>query len=216
MSQPKQESFSQTDLDNCATAACPEISVDYISYPKQKDCEATLNKVITDFIITSLYLEDPDQAPTAVTIEEAAASFIESYWQDHAEFPDLAAAYFAEIFVTESYRRESLLSLEMSQYKYTGGAHGYGTIAFSNFDLKTGTKITNKNLFSDYEGFAGFAEMQFRKAYHISEESNINADRFWFENDTFMSLPVLVLDKTVWFCIITNMKLQAMRMDLLK
>lgn len=185
LSQPTQALFTQADLAHCATAECPEIHVDYIKYPSNKEREDSLNAAIKKFIIMSLDLDDPDQEATATTLEAAATGFIEDYWRDHAEFPDLAAAYFAEISVAESHRSASLLSLEMAQYKYVGGAHGYGTVAYGNFDMDTGKHISRARLFKDMDGFTSLAEQRFRKAYNISDEDNINADRFWFENDTF-------------------------------
>lgn len=185
LSAPSQKVFSQTDLPSCETAECPEIHVDYIEYPVKKAREDSLNAAVKEFIISALYLDDPKQQSVASTIESAAKGFIDSYYRDHAEFPDLAAAYFAEISVTESHRSESLLSLEMTQYKYVGGAHGNGTTAYANFDASTGKKIPNVDLFSDFEGFTKLAEDHFRKAYTISEEGSINADRFWFDEDRF-------------------------------
>ena len=38
------------------------------------------------------------------------------------------------------------------------------------------------------EGQIGRERLKFRKTFDISEQSNINADRFWFYNDTF-SMP---------------------------
>lgn len=186
--QPDQHSFSQKKLLHCASKDCPEISVDYILYPEQKNRETELNKTITAFIIKSLYLGDPNQTPPATSIQEASRGFIKRYWQDHAEFPDLAAAYFAEVSVSESYRSDMLLSLEMRHYKYIGGAHGYTGLRFANFDPSTGLELTNENLFTSYDSLKKFAETKFRKTFDISEQSNINADRFWFYNDTF-SMP---------------------------
>jgi hypothetical protein len=183
--QPVPHFFSQKHLLSCASRDCPEISVDYIVYPEQKDREAQLNNAITAFVIESLSLESPMQQPPAASIEEASRSFIERYWQDHAAFPDLAAAYFAEISVSESHRSGLLLSLEMIQYKYTGGAHGYGAVRFTNFDPTTGVELTPENIFKAYDSLTKFAEIKFREAFNISEESNINEERFWFEKDTF-------------------------------
>ena len=100
--QPQPRSFSEGDLSSCVSRDCPKITIDYLLYPPQDNRETQLNKAITTFIAASLYLEDPTQEPTASTIAAAAKGFVDSYWRDHAEFPDLAAAYFVEASVTET------------------------------------------------------------------------------------------------------------------
>jgi len=183
--QPQPRSFSQGDLPSCASRDCPNIAIDYLLYAPQNNREIELNTAINSFIAASLYLEDPSKEPTALTIEAAAKGFVDSYWRDHAEFPDLAAEYFVEALVTETFRDELLLSLEFKQYKYTGGAHGYQDLMYINFDIKTGEKLTNQTLFKRYDALSAFAETKFRKAFNIPEQSSINANYFWFDGNTF-------------------------------
>ena len=183
--EPQPCSFSEGDLSSCVSRDCPNITIDYLLYPPQNNREIQLNKAITSFIAASLYLEDPTQEPTALTIPAAAKGFVDSYWRDHAEFPDLAAAYFVEASVTETYRDDLFLSLEFKQYKYTGGAHGYHDVSYINFDKKTGKKLTNQSLFKHYDALSEFAEIEFRKAFAIPQKSNINANYFWFNGNTF-------------------------------
>ena len=183
--EPQPCSFSEGDLSSCVSRDCPNITIDYLLYPPQNNREIQLNKAITSFIAASLYLEDPTQEPTALTIPAAAKGFVDSYWRDHAEFPDLAAAYFVEASVTETYRDDLFLSLEFKQYKYTGGAHGYHDVSYINFDKKTGKKLTNQSLFKHYDALSEFAEIEFRKAFAIPQKSNINANYFWFNGDAF-------------------------------
>lgn len=184
--QPQPRSFTEGHLSSCASRDCPKITVDYLLYAPQNNRETQLNKAITSFIAASLYLEDPKQEPTALTIEEAANGFVDSYWRDHAEFPDLAAAYFVEASVTETHRDDLFLSLEFKQYKYTGGAHGYHDVSYNNFDIKTGKELTNQSLFKHYDALSEFAEIEFRKEFSISQKSNINANYFWFNGNTFI------------------------------
>lgn len=183
--QPQPRSFSQGDLSNCLSRDCPNIAIDYLFYTPQNNRELQLNKAITSFIAASLYLEDPSKEPTALTINIAAQGFVDSYWRDHAEFPDLAAEYFVEASVTETHRDEIFLSLEFKLYKYTGGAHGYRDISYINFDKQTGKELTNQALFKHYDALSEFAEIEFRKAFTIAQQSSINVNNFWFNDNTF-------------------------------
>ena len=110
---------------------------------------------------------------------------MDSYWRDHAEFPDLAAEYFVEASVTETHRDEIFLSLEFKLYKYTGGAHGYRDVSYINFDKQTGKELTNQALFKHYDALSEFAEIEFRKAFTIAQQSSINVNNFWFNDNTF-------------------------------
>jgi hypothetical protein len=181
----KSQTLTQTDLAICVEVACPEVSVEYQTYAANNVLESDINKEIQAYIIQALYLGDPAQLSTPTNIREAATHFIESYWKAHAEFPDLAAEYYAEISITETFRNEHILSLEASQYTYTGGAHGNGTLRYLNFDIETGKKIGNETLFTNTKAMTQLAEAQFRKAYGIAKDSDINSDRFWFDDATF-------------------------------
>ena len=182
---PQSRSFSQEDLPVCVSRDCPKITIEYLLYTPQDNREKQLNKAINSFIAESLYLEDPAKEPTASSTQEAAKGFVNSYWRDHAEFPDLAAEYFVEAQVTEVYRDEAFLSLEFKQYKYTGGAHGFQDVSYINFDTKTGERLTNQTLFKDYDALINFVETTFRKKFAILPQSSINSNYFWFDDNVF-------------------------------
>src|SRR5690606_30116260 len=79
----------------------------------------------------------------------------------------------------------TLISLEMAQYLYTGGAHGYGSTSFMNIDPKTGEELSLEKLIQDTSKFTSFAEDEFRKQQNIKKNQSINDLGFWFEGDTF-------------------------------
>src|SRR5690606_31987371 len=116
---------------------------------------------------------------------EAASNFIKSYNEDKARFPDMAADYFAEISVTELYNSAKHICLEMRQYLYTGGAHGYGATSFINIDPATGNELTDNELFRNKKEFTAFAEQKFREQQKINKNGSINESGFWFEDDNF-------------------------------
>ena len=177
-------SFDQAQLAKCANIECPEVSVDYLKYGGDENVVRTINDSITKFIVQSLYLDDPEITPSAKTVEEAVKDFVAMYWTHSSEFPEINE-YFAEVSVTESLKSKEFLSLAMKQYSYTGGAHGYESVDYKNFDAETGIALTPKDLFKDVSDFTRFAETKFREAFKIKENESINADKFWFEEDTF-------------------------------
>lgn len=178
------ESFTEKELKMCENSKCPEVTINYVTIFGDSDVAEKINKKIKNFIFTSLILGE-ETTPTAKTIEEAATAFIESYNADKTQFPDMAGEYFAEISVNEIYTSKEHLCFEMSQYLFTGGAHGYGSTSFLNIDPKTGEELTTKELFKNKKELTAYAEKIFRAQQKIDEQQGINDTKFWFENDTF-------------------------------
>lgn len=179
------EGFSETSLEACKKVTCPEITVDYFKVSGDEDIAGLINSDIQQFISDALYLGDEEELPKATSVTKAAEHFIEMYRIESAEFPDMAAEYFAEITISNTISTPDIFSVEMRQYLYTGGAHGYGSVIFKNYDPQTGMAITNDMLFKDTEPFTVFAEKAFRKTHEIDPTASLNEAGFWFEDDNF-------------------------------
>lgn len=179
------KSFSEKELEQCASENCPEITINYLHFLGDETISTSINSAINEFIISSLYIGDPEIEPQATTISESAKDFITMYNTHSAEFPDMATAYFAEISVSKLYQSTEFVSLEMRNYLFTGGAHGYGSVIFKSFDLETGEQLSKEDFIKDIGAFTQFVEEKFREEFDIPKEGSINATGFWFENDTF-------------------------------
>ncbi len=180
----EQHTLTQNTITECDNKPCPQVTIDYLSYSGEQEVIAPINKKIEQFIIQSLYLGDPEVNATALTPQEAVEGFIKDYWRDTSEFPEIHE-YEAEISIEETYRSKELATVALSQYTYTGGAHGNGSVAYVNFDIKTGEIILNEQLIKDKEGLSKIAEKKLREDYKIPESEDINSTVFWFENDKF-------------------------------
>ncbi len=178
------ESFTEKELAICQDSNCPEITINYVEVFGDAAVSEKINAKLKSFIFSSLLMGE-DTIATAKTIEEAATGFIEAYKADKAQFPDMAGEYFAEISVNQIYTSKDHLCFEMSQYLFTGGAHGYGTTSFLNIDPNTGEELTASELFKNQTEFTAFAETKFREQQNIANNQSINEKGFWFENDTF-------------------------------
>jgi len=178
------ESFTEDTFDICKSIGCPDISINYLKATGKPSVSGKINSEISAFIIGSLNIGE-DSMPKANTITEAASEFIKTYRMHSADFPDMAAEYFAEINVSETYRSEEVISLELRQYLFTGGAHGFGNTSFLNVNPETGVTIPIKALFSNKEDFTSFCENKFREKHQIPLDASINSTGFWFEDDTF-------------------------------
>lgn len=178
------ESFTENSVALCKNIGCPDVTINYVI--PQGDSEATkkITSEIETFIISALHLEEESE-PNAKTIPEAIENFIKTYRMDSADFPDMSAEYFAEINVSDSYSSKELVSFQLEQFLYTGGAHGYQNIRFLNFDPQTGMEISTEELFDNIEEFTVIVEKKFRNAHKILENESINSTGFLFEDDVF-------------------------------
>lgn len=178
-------SIASENLAECKNVSCPAIDVEYLTVSGNENASEKINSEIKDFIIQSLYVGEAEKGSDASTIEKAMKDFIQLYRTHSAEFPGLSAEYFAEITVLQTFNNKELLAVSCQNYLYTGGAHGYGSVTYKNFDPKTGALLYYEDLFDDVSAFEALAEKLFRKHNDIPEGDNINATGFWFEDDAF-------------------------------
>lgn len=176
------QNFNESDLSICQNDDCPKIALDYPVYSGEGTVYEQLNKNIQTYLIACLHLGEDE--PTATTLEEVAMEFIQANNDLKTEF-DMALNYEAQATVKEAFRNENVITLEKRSYLFTGGAHGYGSVHFTHFDLKTGEELRTTDLFENMPGFTTTAEEVFRKAQGLPEEGSINANGFWFEDDRF-------------------------------
>ncbi len=169
--------------DDCKQEQCAEVNLEFIQSVGNAVVSEKINSAINEFIISSLNYNIDDTSSTA-TIELAAKKFLETYNNDKSEFPEISP-YFAEIIVNNTYRSENLICMEMKQYLYTGGAHGYGSTWYLNIDPQSGEELSTAELLNDENEFIQFAEKVFRDKMGVPENDPINATGFWFDDDAF-------------------------------
>lgn len=122
----------------------------------------------------------------AESMEDEFDSFTESYQE---AFPDSVAAENKE-YMDESphiynwqyeqvydviYNEHSLLTVKVSGYSYTGGAHGNSVYSYLVFDLKTGETLPLESLFSksSKKELAAIAEKQLRINRNIDDNASL-------------------------------------------
>ena len=181
----------QTDgLELCKEGICPIIDIEKITASGNETFADTINAAINQVLINNLVI-DPDEEPNVETFNQALAHFISSYRIYKSDFPDAGAEYEINSASQVSYDGAQLLSIKFENYTYWGGAHGYGSTTYINFDKDAQTQLSNKELFKDYEGFLKLAETKFRNKKKLSADENINSTGFLFENNVF-ALPNVI------------------------
>tara|TARA_R110002072_G_scaffold166190_1_gene319419 strand:+ start:111 stop:833 length:723 start_codon:yes stop_codon:yes gene_type:complete len=136
----------------------------------------SINSSIEKAVITALQIGVPDNIELE-TIEESIASFNKEFETFKTDFPESLQIWDAQIDGEVLFQSPEIISISITSYVNTGGAHGILHISFLNFDSITGKRITNKNLFTNIGAFKEIAQTHFDKA--IKEKDIL------FETDKF-------------------------------
>lgn len=165
---------------DCET--CPKVRVSIPQADEGKQLGRVVNRAVREEIIHWL---DYDEEGQAETIPQAIEAFGAGFEALRTEFPDETIGWEATVEARTTYESPDVLSLLLEGYIFTGGAHGYTSSRYLNFNKKDASEMDAWQLFSDLEGFERFAESRFRAAYQIPPEADINSTGFMFEDGIF-------------------------------
>lgn len=141
-----------------------------------KNIVEKINATITDRVIIMLRL-DPSESTNTKSIEESITIFNNEYNRFNTDFPESTQLWEAQIDGEIMYQSSELISLSLTSYLNTGGAHGNLTISFLNFDAKTGQLIKTSDLFKNMNDFKVLANQYF--------ENTIEETDVIFDPETF-------------------------------
>ncbi|NCO62784.1 MAG: DUF3298 and DUF4163 domain-containing protein [Flavobacteriales bacterium] len=134
-----------------------------INIPKASGNESIANAInseISNIIIQELNIGDTNDS-TSLTIEESINSFNREYLAFIDEFPESNQAWEALIDGDVIFQSENIITISLTSYINTGGAHGILQISLLNFDAVSGHRIPNQNLFNNQEAFTNLAKTFF-------------------------------------------------------
>lgn len=181
------KTYNPESLNVCEEGICPVIKIEKLTAYGNGMFSDTINKAVEQVLVNTLIIS-PDETPDIKTLDQAIDNFITSYRIYRNDFPEAAVEYEINSKSQISYESEKILSIIFDNYSYWGGAHGYGSTTYINFDKETHEQLSKEALFTNQAGFLKFAETQFRNQKGIAEDENINSSGYFFENDSF-SLP---------------------------
>lgn len=122
-----------------------------------------INSEIQKLVIATLHIGNPNNI-TSKSIEESIDVFNKEYTDFTVDFPDTVPKWEAQIDGEVIFQSHEIISLALTSYVFTGGAHGSLHISFKNFNAQTGHLLNNDALFSDVKGFKTLAKTYFDKA----------------------------------------------------
>ncbi|NNE78316.1 MAG: DUF4163 domain-containing protein, partial [Pricia sp.] len=140
--------FEPLDLDETRCSECPKVAIHIPHAIENSKTANTINDALKEEIIEIL---NYDEEVEATTIKEAVRSFSEGYWELKQLYPEEATTWEAKIEGKVTFEDPALLTIELNTYLFTGGAHGYSSKRFLNFDKRKGRELENWQLFRNRE-----------------------------------------------------------------
>ena len=174
--------FENMRFSNERCTQCPEIQIDIPHALDKRKISTTLNSAIREEVISLLSFEEEVEVDD---IQSAISSFNNSYHDLQKMFPDETIPWEAMIEAVIAFENDDLITMRLDSYIFTGGAHGYGSTRFLNFEKKSGQELARKDLFKNTRNFVDFAEDRFRKQEKIPGHQSINSTGLMFELDEF-------------------------------
>lgn len=142
-----------------------------INYPKAKGTQSVadlINTTLQNYIVNQTNLTE--DSLTNLTIDDAIKQFDKTYINFKNDFPDNVQQWEALIDGEVTYHSPEVISIVISTYLDTGGAHGNTNVRFFNFDSQTGTLFSRKELIANIDGLSTLVQSR------LKDEIEANAD----------------------------------------
>ena len=174
--------FEPVVYDESGCAECPEIKITIPRALNTSKIDKSINAALREEVVSLLTFDNNVEAND---IETAIQSFEEEFSDLRQRYPEETTSWEAQILGEIAYEDEFLLTIRLNSYLFTGGAHGYSTVRFLNFNKKKGSELENWELFENSDQFKNFAETKFRIQEGIPEGTAINSTGFMFDTNEF-------------------------------
>lgn len=197
-------------LGSCRTQPVNEISAkrNISEHTVRRDLVHTFSGDTSELIITYEYYKEP-ASPVEDTINTRICRFLKqvttfssvvqecvlSVQSVTSDLDTFTALYYeeeweeGELWMIESNVQidefKEYIELDLSEWDYTGGAHGNGIFYVKLFDINSARLLTLEDFISDIDQLNAIAEKYFRKLMGLDTDANLSDAGFWFEEDVF-------------------------------
>ncbi|MCG8343150.1 MAG: DUF3298 and DUF4163 domain-containing protein [Chlorobiales bacterium] len=157
-----------------------------VNYPVFSDSDhaEAINRYLLGWIADSTALSSVPGDSVSITIEELADNFFAEYETVRKEFP-VSWPYQFELTGSVLLNRSGLLTVDLSYYAFTGGAHGNSYTEYFVFDTMTGKRLGLNDVFEDgfEERLNKLIDSRYRKMKGLSLKDRLDGEKgMLFEN----------------------------------
>jgi hypothetical protein len=118
---------------------------------------------------------------------DLAESFLAEYRKIRQDMPDYGTGWSLERNIGVMHNTPRILSLDLHEAVYTGGAHPNSSRVYVSLDVSTGMTITLSDILMDgqIKVLNGIAEREFRKLKQVAPDKGLDDAGYWFEDGKF-------------------------------
>lgn len=163
------------------------VIISYSFYSKiEHPYQDSINRKIAQYVqrITQFELSDEVRLLSTHFFEAQADSFVTIYNYEK-EIDGMGGIWSLETSIQLNEDFKDFVELSLSDWSYTGGAHGNGSMMLYKIDRVTGNILTLSDLFSDLTALNAIAEKYFRAQHEMLPDEDFENAGFWFENNVF-------------------------------
>lgn len=144
-----QVDFSEEIIE---TSEGAEIALNFPKATGTKDVTNRINQTLENYIIRQINLTESDAVDG--NLNDAITKFNNEYKRFNNDFPDAPQQW--EVFIDGeiTHRSPEIISIAITSYLDTGGAHGNSTVRFFNFDPQTGEQLHTNDLVGNMQGLS--------------------------------------------------------------
>lgn len=149
-----------------------DIEIEFDQAKENSEIAKTINRQIISEILKVI-----PTSKNQTTIKDALKTFDEDYKRFKTNFSDNNQTWYLAIETEILYKSEQVITIVLTVYTDTGGAHGNDNITFLNFNPENGKLFSNKELINNFDEFKTLAESYFLD--HMKNEGS-NIEEFFF------------------------------------
>ncbi|NVK64944.1 MAG: DUF3298 domain-containing protein [Flavobacteriales bacterium] len=166
-----------------------ESSIQYMFYEiTELPYQDTVNRMIKEFIsgVVSYGTGATDQNSLLSVdyMNESIDEFADEY-NRQLEFVEGGGVWTTEASIQIKERGSDYVELYLSNWSYSGGAHGIGGAGEFIIDMKTGKELFLTDFISDVNELTRIAEEIFRADQELAADANLIEEGYWFPEGNF-------------------------------
>lgn len=176
-------STKEFSMESCVDEDCAKVN---INWPIASESE--IGNKVNSAILSNLktYFR---QDTVFTDLQSAAEDYVKSYVEFKKDFPDASGEWEIEINAEKSYESDSLISIKISEFNFSGGAHPNSSVNFLTFDKTNGNLLTEDQIILDKEELFEKTEKAFREYHQVPENVSLADDGRFFLPETGFFLP---------------------------
>ena len=180
-------SFERRSEGCTEDAACARLLA---VYPKADSGPGELVALVNDSILMylrlsmSVFSTGPQQI--APDLDSIAREFILAYERFRLDVEENAPPWTVECKGKVLYQSPRVLSVELDNFSFTGGAHPNSFKVLLVFDLASRKLLELEDLIAEKEKFADLVESAFRRHYQLEEGESLHEAGFFWDEPFFL------------------------------